>query len=120
MRHQEFQELETFSLIEAIDSEQTRDITITRHNNSQEIVDGPGIALINPTNKSYREMIAFAGVGEWNSTLVLRGVVRGVDTGIFNHPAGVELYIDQGEQYARLPQESRKEILKRCLRTLTR
>ena len=118
MRHQDYQEVAAFFLIQALDNQESQNITITRKTfETEEVLDEPGIAVINPTSP-YKEMIAFAGVGEWNRTLVLRGVVRGVELGPFAHQAGAEVYLDQGEQYARISEESRKEILKRCLRTL--
>lgn len=86
-----------------------------------EIRDEPGIAILDLTGP-YQETIAFSGViidsVDNQELIILTEVSRGVTGQKFSYPDGVELYIDQGEQYTNLIHNSNKETLKRCLRTL--
>lgn len=84
--------------------------------------DKPGIAVISP-NTAYTEIVAFKKLSKTmlygDRVLTINDITRGVEgKGPFNHPAQSEVFIDQGEQYLSLIENSGKEVLRRCLLSL--
>lgn len=120
--YKQYESVPAYVITSSLDDSDDRDLHVVKQGvEDQSFTDSPGIALINPES-TYREFIAFRGINSvtWNDSLVLTGVTRGIQGGPFHHPNGSELYIDQGEQYRNMAENSRKEMLKRWLRTLTR
>lgn len=117
---QQFEEVPAFSLVVSLGPEDSNRIHIVRKSPlPQNFTDSPGVAVINPGHFS-QEIIAFEGVDfvDYNYSMTLKGVARGIDGGPFAHPVASDIYIDQGEQYVQLIEDTAKVQLKRWLKTL--
>lgn len=120
--YKQYEAVPAYVITSTLDDKSDADLHLVKKGvEDQVITDAPGVALINP-GSVYQEFIAFRGVNSvtWNDSLVLTGVTRAVHGGAFHHQNGSEVYLDQGEQYKNMAENSRKEMLKRWLRTLTR
>jgi len=117
MRNQ-FEEVPRYSLVNSVDWGDTIFVVTPGFIGHPDLPDEPGIAVVTP-NGVEREMIAFSGVSMDDGNIVLLEVQRGLHgTHPLAHPAGAEVYFDQGEQYHRLAVDSPKRALKRSLKRL--